>query len=279
MEKLFPDAKVEAYAGRGFRKVDGWLVALDARLIRTIGCAQDQFRVTGSLGEIGVHHGKLFILLYLMLSCGEKAFAVDVFDQQHLNVDGSGHGNLTTFRKNIENIAGTMEFVEIFRSSSTDLKWDNIEERIEQKVRLLSIDGGHTADITYNDIDLANRALIDQGVLIIDDYFNPDWPGVSEGAMRFFLRNSGALAPVAIGENKIFYSRPAFAARYGDYLIRHTHSRDLRKIAKFLDREVPVFRDPRRLYDRIKQSKLVRTHRNHHLAEKFKPVVRRLFDV
>ena len=93
-------------------------------------------RITGSLGEIGVHHGKLFILLYLMLSCGEKAFAVDVFDQQHLNVDGSGHGNLTTFRKNIENIAGTMEFVEIFRSSSTDLKWDNIEERIGNKLQV-----------------------------------------------------------------------------------------------------------------------------------------------
>ncbi|HEV2069230.1 MAG TPA: hypothetical protein VGR26_05515 [Acidimicrobiales bacterium] len=34
----------------------------------------------GSVGEIGVHHGKLFLLAYLASRRDEAAFAVDVFE-------------------------------------------------------------------------------------------------------------------------------------------------------------------------------------------------------
>lgn len=279
MEKLFPSDKTETYAARGFRRVDGWLTALDSRLVRTIGCAQDDFRVTGSVGEIGVHHGRLFILLYMMRSKGERAFAIDLFRDQHLNVDGSGKGDLGAFRKNIEKIAGTSGSMEIFQSSSTDITWERIEERVKQKARLFSIDGGHTRDIAYNDIAIASDGLADGGVIIIDDYFNADWPGVSEATVEFFCRNSGALAPFAIGENKLFVARPQFAQRYGDYLRQKVKHRYFRKNATFRDNEVAVFKDPKSIYDMIKQSQIARAYGNHPVAEKAKPIIRRIFNV
>jgi hypothetical protein len=276
MEKLFPREVVERYATRGFRRIDGWLAALDARLIRSIGMAQDELGVAGALGEIGVHHGKLFILLYLMLSRGEKAFAIDIFDRQELNVDGSGKGDLAVFLRNMERVAGSAESVELFQSNSTDLQWHDIEQRIEQNVRLFSIDGGHTAEITYHDIDLANRSLVDEGVVIVDDYFNADWPGVSEGTAKFLCRNTGALTPIAIGENKIFLARPEHAAKYSEALIRGAEGRYIAKKSGFFGSAIPVFRDPKGLYERLKQSDFARTHRNHPLAEKIKPALRRL---
>lgn len=276
MEKLFPGEVAARYAGGGFRRIDGWLTALDARLIRSIGLAQDARGVTGALGEIGVHHGKLFILLYLMLSRGEKAFAVDIFDQQSLNLDDSGKGDLAAFLRNIEKVAGSAEFVELFQSSSMDLQWPDIERRIGRNVRLFSIDGGHTAEITYHDMDLANSALADDGVIILDDYFNADWPGVSEGAAKFLCGNPGALAPVAIGENKVFLARPGLAANYSEALTGGAEARYIAKTSGFFGSEVPVFRDPRGLYERLKQSDFARTHRKHPLAEKIKPALRRL---
>jgi len=279
MKKLFPSEAMARYAAGGFRRVDGWLTALDARLIRSIGLIQDEQGVAGALGEIGVHHGKLFILMYLMLSRGEKAFAVDIFEQQSLNLDDSGQGDMKAFLRNIKKVAGSAEHVELFQSSSTDLQWRDIEGRIGQKVRLFSIDGGHTAEITYHDMDLANRALLDAGVVILDDYFNAEWPGVSEGAAKFLRRNEGVLAPIAIGENKVLLSRPEHAARYSDALIRGIEGRYFAKETGFFGREVPVFRDPRGLYQRLKQSDFARTHRKHPLAERIKPILRRLLRV
>lgn len=275
-DKLFPDTAVDRYVSSGLRRIDGWLCQLDARLIRAIGSCQDELHVNGALGEIGVHHGKLFILLYLMLSRGEKSFAVDLFDQQALNVDGSGRGDLAIFLGNLRAVAGNTDLVEVVQSNSTDLAGTDLDARISQRVRLFSIDGGHTAQVTYHDMELADDVLADEGVIILDDYFNAEWPGVSEGALRFFTGHAHALVPFAIGQNKVFASRPAFSSRYGEYLVANTKKGCFCKYAEFLGRDVPVFKDPRRLYDRIKQSEFARTHRNHPLANRVKPVLRRL---
>ena len=77
---------------------------------------------------------------------------------------------------------------------------------------IFSIDGGHTAEVTHNDLRLAHDTVRDGGIVILDDYFNPGWPGVSEGTCRFMLVDNEQLEPVAVTANKVILARGSEAA-------------------------------------------------------------------
>jgi hypothetical protein len=69
------------------------------------------------------------------------------------------------------------------------------------------VDGGHTAAETYADLELCSRILLPGGVLALDDYFNPAFPGVCEGAIKFWLGGDGTLLPIAAGFNKVLFQK------------------------------------------------------------------------
>ncbi len=69
------------------------------------------------------------------------------------------------------------------------------------------IDGGHSQEETYNDLRLCQSILVPGGLLALDDYFNPEYPGVCEGAVRFALEQPCALAPLAIGFHKVLFRK------------------------------------------------------------------------
>ena len=96
------DSRIENYIRRGKFYVDGWLRSEAARIIVALNERQRSLGIAGGIAEIGVHHGKLFILLYLLSREPEKALAIDLFEDQHLNIDQSGNGDLAKFRRNLE---------------------------------------------------------------------------------------------------------------------------------------------------------------------------------
>jgi hypothetical protein len=195
--------RLDAYLARGLHQVEGWLDPFSARAVATIGLEQRRLGLAGAVGEIGVHHGRLFILLYLLSTPSERAFAVDVFGDQAQNVDGSGRGSESTFIRNLLRHAGGRERVEIFACDSNALSASEIETRVG-RCRLISVDGGHTAETTENDLRLADALLVEGGVCILDDYFNPMWPDVSSGAARYLLSPGCRLHPFLITPNKLF---------------------------------------------------------------------------
>ena len=92
--------RLTAYVRRGNRNVIGWLTAGAVKMICRIGHAQIEAGVQGHIAEIGVHHGRLFILLALLARPQERSIAIDLFGQQHLNPERSGHGDLPALMKN-----------------------------------------------------------------------------------------------------------------------------------------------------------------------------------
>jgi len=176
--------------------------------------AQVALGVGGNVGEIGVHHGKLFLLLCLMRRGGETAVAVDVFEDQQANIDNSGCGSRQALLQNLDTHAGGREGVVLLQSSSTELAHDDIRNAAGGPLRLFSIDGGHTAEITANDFALAAASLAPGGIVILDDYFQPAWPGVSEGTNRFFSSHPESLIPFAISANKLLITNSAERAHY-----------------------------------------------------------------
>ena len=200
----------------GHELVKGWLFPGAAEAILQLSEAQRRAGVRGGVAEIGVHHGKLFILLYLLGEKDEPAVAIDLFSHQELNVDQSGKGDLAIFRENLQRHADSSRLV-VHEGDSTQLSSARLAELGCGPLRLISIDGGHTAEITAHDLTTAEGALAEGGIVILDDCFKEMWPGVIDGVHRYFSEPRG-IVPFGIGSNKTFFCHPTFATRYADVL-------------------------------------------------------------
>ncbi|HEX4191024.1 MAG TPA: class I SAM-dependent methyltransferase [Marmoricola sp.] len=199
------------YRRIGHRLVTGFLETEVLDVLAAIDGAQADRGVAGSVLEVGVHHGKLFLGLHLLRRTGESSVAVDLFGDQELNIDSSGSGDLEKVRANVALWADDEGLV-VHQGDSIELTSKQLVELAGGGIRLFSVDGGHTAETVYNDMVLAEAALVPGGVVIADDVFNQQWPGVAVGTLRYL--EGAELVPFAIGFNKVLFTRPEFA---GDY--------------------------------------------------------------
>jgi hypothetical protein len=204
--------RLRLYLQRG-HDVEGWLDPYSAVFIASLGAIQLANDVTGATGEIGVHQGRLFILLDLLKRDAEHSVAIDVFENQHLNVDKSGCGDLGRFMANLTRWAGQARNVHMVRNSSLRVDAQDVIGRAG-RFRLLSIDGGHTEECALNDLRLAEQLLHPRGIAILDDHFNQGWPGVSSGTARYVFEAGGILRPFAISPNKVYLADPQAHAFY-----------------------------------------------------------------
>lgn len=58
-----------------------------------------------------------------------------------------------------------------------------------QRFRFIHIDGGHSRDQTLFDLNLCKKHLQPKGIMVVDDYCHPDWPGVKEAVDAFLEEN------------------------------------------------------------------------------------------
>jgi hypothetical protein len=207
---------LNAYLKHGQRLVKGWLLPGAAQAIILLSQDQQRSKVSGGVAEIGVHHGKLFILLYILSSENELAVAIDLFSHQHLNVQKSGAGDLERFKRNLHRHADLSRLV-VSEGDSTQLTSRHLLELGRGPFRLISIDGGHTAEITEHDLDTCEGALAEGGIIILDDCFNEAWPGVTDGVHRYFSEPR-TIIPFGIGAGKAFFCHSGFAQPYFEVL-------------------------------------------------------------
>jgi len=157
--------------------------------------------IKGNLAEIGVYQGKSFIPIYLLARDDEYVLAIDCFDNQEFNSDLSGYASsYDKFIKNLSTYAvDNLRKLKVLKvDSSKETAFTYINSCDGNKFRIFSIDGGHSAEVTYIDLQNAYLALAQGGVIIIDDLFNQDWPGVIDGVAQFIFKNN-KLCPFFIG--------------------------------------------------------------------------------
>jgi hypothetical protein len=159
------------------------------------------------------------VALAAMRRDGAQLVAVDLFDElQAKNVSGSGSGSRAHFERNMRAFFGDITFVRCIAAPSITLDPADLGRGFS----FCHVDGGHSARETYDDLDLCSRILLPGGVVALDDYFNPAFPGVCEGAIKFWLANDGVLTPIAAGFNKVLFQKTpapfdvhaAFARRF-----------------------------------------------------------------
>lgn len=199
--------------------VEGWLGENVHHVVRIFDDIHQQLGITGDIVEIGVHHGRLFFVLAAAAREAEICYAVDLFDRQDLNVDASGCGSRSTFIQYAEElfpeVLGRLRLVPVDSLALTAAsRGDHLPT---EGVRLFSIDGGHTPMHALNDLALAQNLLRGGGLVLLDDFFGPLWPGVTEGFFRFMASVNRRLAPLLIFENKLFLST---FSEHDDFLAR-----------------------------------------------------------
>ncbi len=206
------------YVNGGHDAVEGWLNGRSAAMIAALSMLQRRRGLRGAVGEIGVHHGRLFILLALTADETETPFAIDLFEQQELNIDESGRGDREAFYANLRAHGIDPEKLHIVTASSLDLSGTALREEIGP-ARLLSIDGGHTEQCIRNDLAIADALLADHGVVVVDDVFNATWPAVVTGYARY-LAADPATVPFATSPNKVYAARAPFVQLYRSFFRR-----------------------------------------------------------
>lgn len=231
----------ERYRRFGQRRVRGWVDPESLDVLKVVRDAQDAAGVTGSVAEIGVHHGRLFIGLQLLVPAGTPAVAIDLFDNQAENTDGSGRGDRARFEANVRHW-GDWSAARVHAVNSQDVSASDLAAWAEGPIRLFSVDGGHTADLVASDLRLAEAALVEGGVIAVDDVFNPEWPGVVDGTLAH-LRAGSSLIPFAVAFDKAWFTNGAAAAERYRVAVRSAFDgsyRATRKDSVFAGQQVEV---------------------------------------
>src|SRR4029077_15542363 len=138
-------AALKKYISSGYRTVDGWLSAIAIKSTAELGALQKRLGVSDAVSEIGVHHRRLFNLLHLLTDAPEKSVAWDLFESQYENADGSGHGDRRLLQTNLIKHGCDLSRIKINTVNSLTLTASRITAECESKVRIFSVDGGHSA--------------------------------------------------------------------------------------------------------------------------------------
>src|SRR5216683_2297924 len=208
MENDNVQIRLERYQHEGINSVEGWFGGDQIEFVIRADEFQKEIGITGGVAEIGVHHGRMLILMMLCRRLGESAVAVDVFDKQWMNWDKSGSGNRKIFEEHVLSHVGTLDKCIVIENDSLQVSArELITASGGQRFRLFSVDGAHTAYATANDLALAEECLVPGGIIFIDDYSNGGWPMVAEGVARFMLLSPRVkISPVLCGSNKVLFT-------------------------------------------------------------------------
>lgn len=206
------------YCATGQHAVEGWLQ--EGALLLTLALHRQQRAagIGGGVAEIGVHHGKFFVALALLCEGAERALAVDVFEDQHLNPDGSGRGDRGVFDANLARW-DVAERAAVRRQDSLTLTPEQVRGALGGPgARLFSVDGSHSLGHALHDMRVAAASLAPGGVVLLDDFLHAGWLGVTEAAVLLLRGDSPPLAPLAICGGKLALVAPADHAAWMERL-------------------------------------------------------------
>jgi len=166
--------------------IPGWFNIDDLAHFTLVLETQTSSGLRGDLLEIGCYHGRSAAVLALHLQPGERLFLADAFDLPL----SDPYGDTATPEKVWQNLAAAVpnlsrEHVLIQRAYSSELTLPS-----DLKLRFAHVDGGHDAPTVHTDLTLCAERLMPGGVMVVDDYAHPHYPGVAEAVREFLDRQS-----------------------------------------------------------------------------------------
>ncbi|PWS34927.1 hypothetical protein DFH01_21515 [Falsiroseomonas bella] len=230
--------RLQRYLDGPWGKVQGF-VHPDAMVLLDVALAfQESHGITGGFFEIGVHQGRFLLALEHAAGTGEPGLALDVFEDQALNIDKSGHGQRAVLEANLAAHALEPGRVAILQGDSTAPATRRAVLARGESYRFISVDGGHTAGHAASDLRLAEEVATPGAAVVLDDFFNTGFPGVTEGLAQY-LTSGGTLRPVGVIGGKMLLSPLSWSDR-----MRAALRKRFAESPRFRVREVSFFGFP-----------------------------------
>ena len=183
--------------------VDGWLSETAARATDYLLQYQTARGLYGDVLEIGVYHGRYFIVLANRTVELERAYAIDIFGSGEPVIAGSAHGDREVFEANVKKYAPQCDLI-VMESDSSLLPQEFLD-RLYHQCRFVSVDGSHDEESVVNDLFVAEKLLAPGGLVALDDWRpegNDQWPEVISGEVRY-QADGGVLQHVGSIPNKL----------------------------------------------------------------------------
>jgi hypothetical protein len=230
---------LRAFVQGPFPQIAGWCSPYIFQTLHPIAEFQRSIGFTAPVCEIGVFQGKFFTALMKTSGLSAGHYAIDVFDMQEFNLDYAGAGNRAAFLKNVALAGEDPDLVTCIERDSTTFRQGELT-RIRETVggfSIFSVDGCHMVQHTINDMQVAMELTADKGVIFVDDYYNPSWPGVHEAVCKMYLTGNPVYVPFCYNQNKLALCHIGYHARYLDYLTRfvatHFPDTETKKVSMF----------------------------------------------
>jgi hypothetical protein len=177
------------------KNVTGWFYGFDNIIIHNI-LKSVQKDITGDVCEIGVAFGKSAVAISNYKRPEDKFYLYEIFDEE---MKQKAEDNIRTY--------GTFENVEWRIENSTELTTDTVQ--FDTPLRLLHIDGCHEHYAVFSDLTLFTQKMAKDGAIVLDDFNDPEYPGVNSGCLEFIYKNKDWTL-FAIGQNKAYLCRKEF---------------------------------------------------------------------
>lgn len=87
----------------------------------------------------------------------------------------------------------------------------------EKGFDMIHVDGEHSEAAVWSDLSFARNHLAPGGVIVVDDYRHPDFPGIASALFRFLETNN--LRIFLVTPNKAYLASPSDASSYHESLL------------------------------------------------------------
>lgn len=160
---------------------------------------QKEYNIAGNFLEIGVYKGRSALMAAMHLQDEETFILVD--PGYYLSeVEKKLYPILSNRGKYCQSLSQFLT-ADILGIPKYSLRW-------------IHIDGDHTGQGVWNDLSLCESLLSDDELLVLDDFFNPAYPQITEATFKFLIQNPYSLSLILTGWNKAYLARPLFARKY-----------------------------------------------------------------
>jgi predicted O-methyltransferase YrrM len=163
------------------QRLPGWFNFDDCAHFYLVLSMQSALGVKGDLFEIGSYHGRSTTLMAYCLKQNENIYVCDAFD---IEAEDS-YFHRPTPEGVLENILRVNPSLDPSHVIIHKCLSDELKLVAENRFRFIHIDGGHSKEQTFQDLILSEKHLINNGIIAIDDFCHPVYPGVKEGVREF----------------------------------------------------------------------------------------------
>lgn len=162
------------------RDIPGYFTYDDAAHFVLLLRMQTQLGVLGDLLEIGTYYGRSTAVLAAELGSEERLLTCDPYEAE----TAYGYSSPPTRDAVLRSVstlssAASDGRLEIFEGFSADLDLSG------RSFRFVHLDGSHEYDDALADLRLVIDHLVVGGIIAVDDYEHPLWPGVADAVREF----------------------------------------------------------------------------------------------